>query len=54
MVSKKERGIYIGMGVIAGVVLGFLSFSKIKVTVVGNVDKVTISTCSSCGQEKES
>ena len=38
----KEKSLYIGIGVLIGVGIGFLTFSKITVTNIGNIDKLVI------------
>lgn len=40
----KEKGIYIGIGLLIGVGIGFLSFSKINITTIGNLQNLTITT----------
>lgn len=38
----KEKAMYIGIGLAIGVGIGFLSFSKITFTNIGNIDKLII------------
>ncbi|MCT8138563.1 hypothetical protein H1D32_12915 [Anaerobacillus sp. CMMVII] len=38
----KDKNFYIGIGLLIGVGIGFLSFSNIKITNIGHLDKLTI------------
>lgn len=52
----KEKSLYIGIGLLIGVGVGLLSFSKIniKINTVGHLDKLTIMKCDeSCKKVEE-
>lgn len=38
----KEKGLYIGIGILIGVGIGLMSFSKITITNVGHLEKLII------------
>ncbi|MBU9714094.1 hypothetical protein [Evansella tamaricis] len=40
--TRKEKGLYLGAGFLIGLGLGLVSFSTIKLTNIGNVDKFII------------
>lgn len=41
----KEKSVYFGLGFLIGVGVGLLSYSKLTVSNIGNVDKLTIIHC---------
>ncbi|WP_280770761.1 hypothetical protein [Salipaludibacillus daqingensis] len=38
----KEKSLYIGIGLLIGVGIGFVSFSNLKLTNIGNIEKLTV------------
>jgi hypothetical protein len=49
----KEKGLYMGIGILIGVGIGLLSFSKIRISNIGNIDRLTIAHCSKgCNNEE--
>lgn len=53
--QMKEKGLYIGIGLLIGVGVGLLSFSKINIIIntVGHLDKLTITKCDDNCKEVE-
>ncbi|WP_161568358.1 hypothetical protein [Anaerobacillus alkaliphilus] len=50
----KEKGLYIGIGILVGVGIGLLGFKKISVVNVGHLNTLTINSNRTDRQNEES